>query len=546
MRARRTVIACCLLAGAWLLIAAWQGYEHVRVRDASRAELILRARDISGALAVVIRSKGRFGFVRQGELEGTLEELTASSELESVALLNSAGEVTASAGSPIGMDLTEVVKGREHWLGGKALFVNLVALGTRAAPDGRDRRAPVIVPTDQEERRPWDGRQESGPRHQRRDDLLDAERLDTIRGLVTEEPLTAEQVDEFLSQLPPELLSDDVVRICQRALAGRPLTEETLNDTLAVIRSMYYSKRRGRPRGPSWPGDEEYRQLLEERGVHWFVVQVSTTGVRTSSNRDLQLRVIIVSVALVACVAAGLALRALERSSDLTIRLVRAQEMTTHLRELNMAAAGLVHETKNPLNLIRGLAQMIGREDELPESVKETAVRITDETDRVTGRLNQFLDYSRPIDPKLRPVDLGSLVEDVFHVLESDREDKAVRFEVSGPGLTVQADEEMLRQVLFNLLLNAVQAVGHGGEIEVRMAKQDGTAGLLEIHDDGPGIPEEVRDEIFRPYFTTTDDGMGLGLAVVHQIVLAHQWHIECSPSPFGGVCFRINGLAIT
>jgi signal transduction histidine kinase len=100
-----------------------------------------------------------------------------------------------------------------------------------------------------------------------------------------------------------------------------------------------------------------------------------------------------------------------------------------------------------------------------------------------------------------------------------------------------------LRQALFNLVLNAIQAVKPDGEIRIRGGRQNGPEAFIEICDNGPGVAPEHRAEIFKPYFTMHDEGTGLGLAVVQQIVLAHGWEIECLPNQPNGACFRITHL---
>jgi signal transduction histidine kinase len=97
---------------------------------------------------------------------------------------------------------------------------------------------------------------------------------------------------------------------------------------------------------------------------------------------------------------------------------------------------------------------------------------------------------------------------------------------------------------LFNLLLNATQAVAANGEIQVTAAR-NGTEATLEVRDNGPGVPTERRTEIFKPYFTTNEKGTGLGLAVVQQIVLAHGWEITCLPNEPRGAVFRITHLKL-
>jgi signal transduction histidine kinase len=243
-------------------------------------------------------------------------------------------------------------------------------------------------------------------------------------------------------------------------------------------------------------------------------------------------------------VGLGSAWRGVERSTELQLRLVRARQANVYLREKNVAAAGLAHETRNPLNIIRGLAQMISKSPEAGETIRKKSTELIEEVDRVTSRLNEFIDYSKPREPKPTPTDLVALVRDVERMLESDFEDKRVRFSSQMPSLTIQADEALLRQVLFNLLINAAQAVSAEGQIEVfATADRDGRV-TLEVRDDGPGVPPENREEIFRPYFTTSAQGTGLGLAVVWQICLAHDWEIAYVDSERGGA-LPISGMKL-
>jgi signal transduction histidine kinase len=112
--------------------------------------------------------------------------------------------------------------------------------------------------------------------------------------------------------------------------------------------------------------------------------------------------------------------------------------------------------------------------------------------------------------------------------------------------MAIEADEQLLRQVLFNLVFNAIQAVGENGRIQIRVTqKVSASEAALKVRDDGPGVPPERRQEIFKPYFTTNQKGTGLGLAVVQQIVLAHGWEIECLPNEPKGALFCITHLKV-
>jgi signal transduction histidine kinase len=291
--------------------------------------------------------------------------------------------------------------------------------------------------------------------------------------------------------------------------------------------------------------DEEYQAMLQKQGVHSFLIVMSTQSVRAASNQDLWLQSIIAVLATVSVVGFGLAWSSLGKSSDLQIRLVRTSELNTHLKEMNLAAAGLAHETRNPLNIIRGMAQMISKLPDTPGEIRDKSRAIVDETDKVTAQLNEFINYSRPREVRRTVLALGSAINEVVRALNYDIEEKKVQLEVKGEPLSIEADEQLLRQTLFNLLLNAIQAIDVGGKIQIVAEKRDASEAVLEIRDNGPGVPPELRQEIFKPYVTTQEKGTGLGLAVVQQIVLAHGWEIECLSNQPKGAIFRLTHLKL-
>jgi signal transduction histidine kinase len=217
--------------------------------------------------------------------------------------------------------------------------------------------------------------------------------------------------------------------------------------------------------------------------------------------------------------------------------------MNSHLRELNVAAAGLAHETRNPLNIIRGLAQMVFKQEDLPAETRERARNIVNETDRVTAQLTEFINYSRPREVRLAAVNLPGVVAEVLKTLGCDLEEKEIRPAVAGGPMTIEADEQMLRQMLFNLVLNAIQAAPKGGSIAVAWRRAGGSEGVLEIGDNGPGVPAELQNQIFKPYFTTRQKGSGLGLAVVQKIAAAHGWEVACEANAPAGALFRVSHL---
>ena len=275
------------------------------------------------------------------------------------------------------------------------------------------------------------------------------------------------------------------------------------------------------------------------------MLTLSTEGLAAAITRDLWLRTIIVALAGLSVLGSALAWRNLAKSSELQIRLVRTSEMNTRLKEMNLAAAGLAHETRNPLNIIRGLAQMISRQTAAPAEIQERSRAIIAEADKVAAQLNEFINYSRPREIRRTRLALNAVLNEVVRALNYDLEEKQINLQIKGEPLTVEADEQSFRQALFNLLLNAIQAVEPRGEIQVVAEKRNAAEAALEVLDNGPGVPPEHRAEIFKPYFTTQKQGTGLGLAVVQQIVLAHGWEVECLPHEPRGAIFRITHLKL-
>jgi signal transduction histidine kinase len=508
---RRNALIYGLLLGVWVLVVVWQLAEHLRVREEARTALVNRAKDISTTLGIVLRSQRRFGGVVSKErLEASLTELVRQekAELEGIALLNAAGEMVASAGT--GMDF----QGRgaegpmEKWNAQTVTLVNPVDLGTNLTYDIEGTNLPIIL-----SRQDFTNRFAATNRS-----------VEPSHGSPPE-PRPSDHPTNFAAgpeEPPPPPPDNDTNRMRSREGGSRP--------------------RFGRPR---WMSEEEYQTLRQKQGVHSFVVVMSTQTLHETFDQDLWLRSVIAVLATISVIGSGLAWRSLGRSSDLQFRLVRASELNSHLREMNLAAAGLAHETRNPLNIIRGMAQMLSKQPEAPAEIRDKARAIVDETDKVTAQLNEFINYSRPREVRRAKLALTAAVNEVVRTLTHDIEEKKLRVETGGEPLAIEADEQLLRQMLFNLLLNAIQAVADAGEIQVITGRQGATEAFLEIRDNGPGVPPERRQEIFKPYFTTNQKGTGLGLAVVQQIVLAHGWEIACLPNEPKGAVFRITHLKV-
>jgi signal transduction histidine kinase len=218
-----------------------------------------------------------------------------------------------------------------------------------------------------------------------------------------------------------------------------------------------------------------------------------------------------------------------------------------HLRDLSQAAAGLAHETRNPLGLIRGWTQRLADTDLPAQQRHEVASTMIEECDRVTARINQFLTFARPREPTLGPIDLRRLVEELKVILQPDLEARGVALEsnIEAAAARVFADADLLRQALFNLLQNAIQFSPRDERIHLSSRlNRDGTVNV-DVADHGPGVAAELRPSLFTPYFTTRANGTGLGLAIVRHIARLHGWEVHHEPGSPGGSVFRIRKIHV-
>ncbi|MGZ8939569.1 MAG: sensor histidine kinase, partial [Limisphaerales bacterium] len=265
---------------------------------------------------------------------------------------------------------------------------------------------------------------------------------------------------------------------------------------------------------PPWMSREEFEILSAQKGLHSFVIALPTKPVTDAADADRWIRIVLSLLAVGTVGGTAFAWRSFERSTDLELRLIKASEMNLHLKELNLAAAGLAHETRNPLNLIRGLAQLISKRTDASPETRENSIAIVEESDRLSAQLSEFINYSRPREVRKTAVDLTRIASEVVRALSYDAEEKSISVAINVNSIVIEADEQLFRQTLFNLLLNALQAVGPQDSVSVNARAANGEV-LVEVTDTGPGVPPERRMEIFKPYFTTTEHGSGLGLAIV-------------------------------
>jgi signal transduction histidine kinase len=161
----------------------------------------------------------------------------------------------------------------------------------------------------------------------------------------------------------------------------------------------------------------------------------------------------------------------------------------------------------------------------------EAAHVVSGEMARLAGLVREFLDFARPQPLRLSRVDLRATTEEVASLLLPETEAAGVDLALDlRQEVPVELDAERIKQVILNLVQNASEATGRGGHVRLRVAPRDGGA-LLEVEDDGPGLPEDPA-MVFEPFFTTKPGGTGLGLAIVHRIVSDHGGRIDCESRP--------------
>jgi len=217
--------------------------------------------------------------------------------------------------------------------------------------------------------------------------------------------------------------------------------------------------------------------------------------------------------------------------------LVRASKLAV----VGEMSSIIAHEVRTPLGILRSSAQMLQREAGISEEGQELVGFIESETERLNRLVSAMLDTARPRAPSYGEVDLHALIRQSIAMLAAQTAKKAVvvseSLRASNP--VIECDEEQMTQVLLNLLMNGLQILDHGGRIDVA-SHDDGQYFYIEIADDGPGIDPAERARVFEAFFFKREGGVGLGLAIVQQIVAAHRGEIEATEGKLGGALFRI------
>ena len=223
--------------------------------------------------------------------------------------------------------------------------------------------------------------------------------------------------------------------------------------------------------------------------------------------------------------------------------IIRRMDRLSSLRQLS---AGIAHEIRNPLSGIKLNLQILSKKIKDPESIE----KINDSLEGI-GRINNLiksvLNFTRPAVPKFKPDYLQRVLKDTVSIMESQLKRKKIMVIMDLPAAeqAIAFDENQIRQVFVNLVLNAMAAMPEGGTIKITGSMdhyEPGKAGLfhLVISDNGSGIRQDLLPRIFDPFFTTKPEGTGLGLSIVHKILEQHKATIEVESSDSAGTVFTL------
>ncbi len=218
------------------------------------------------------------------------------------------------------------------------------------------------------------------------------------------------------------------------------------------------------------------------------------------------------------------------------------------LAAIGRLAAGIAHEVRNPLGVMRASAAMVQEQFDSGDDAHRACAFVVEEADRLNGLITALLAFARPTTLEPQPSSLDAVVERAVELAQAPFEAHRVAFADRRDdlaGTSIDVDPGLVSQVLLCLLTNAAEAVAPEGRVRLEGSRDE--RGLhLRVADDGPGVPPDARDKLFEPFFTTKAEGTGLGLAMAAQIARAHGGSLRLVPGggagPSGrGACFELS-----
>jgi nitrogen fixation/metabolism regulation signal transduction histidine kinase len=228
--------------------------------------------------------------------------------------------------------------------------------------------------------------------------------------------------------------------------------------------------------------------------------------------------------------------------SDLStvIDLEEQLRLKDSLARVGELTAGIAHEFRNGLATIHGYSRLLDL-DRLPADFRPYVQGIREETEALGQVVTNFLNFAKPAELTLAPVDIGAIAERAAEEIRGEARSRGGDVTVRGSFGVVEGDEVLLRQAFSNLCRNALEAcTGVRPHILVEGGREGNGALRVSVSDNGPGVDPKVADRIFRPFFSTKARGTGLGLALVQKIIVTHNGRIHAGNSASGGACLTV------
>ena len=331
------------------------------------------------------------------------------------------------------------------------------------------------------------------------------------------------------------------------ALLGVPGSDEVRWEIAALVLSRTvdlevggHGPGQGQGRGAQRWEAEGFETLPP--GPHRLAIALDTESMYSEMSADVARSMIAFGAVVVLVLVGGFATEGWLRRRGLQAALNASREQAAQQERLALLGAGLAHETKNPLSVVRGHAQLIAESPEDHDENRVRAERIVDEIDRAVGHINGFLSLSRPRELQIEPLALQPFLEAFVALMEEEGRQKGVAIAFDSGDITVRADGGQLRKALLNLVLNALAACAPGDRIDIAVTSPSGKA-TLTVRDTGRGIAPEDLTRVTEPYFTRSEKGCGLGLPLVQQIAEGHGWTLDIQSKPGEGTAVSLCGL---
>ena len=234
-----------------------------------------------------------------------------------------------------------------------------------------------------------------------------------------------------------------------------------------------------------------------------------------------------------------------EKTIEERAREQRALEAQLHQAErlaaLGQMVAGVSHEIRNPLGIIRSTAELLGGLPNADGTQKKLSAVIVEESSRLNNIVTEFLDFARPQTPNIRDCSLSEIIQKNLSFLQPELRKFQVQVSenLDGKNYPLKADPEMLYRAFLNVFINAIHSMSHGGSMHIA-AREDKENYVVTIRDNGCGISKEDLNRVFNPFFTTKERGTGLGLSIVKKIIEVHSGTISIKSQPGEGTTVTV------